>query len=93
MWLLLALVFFQSVRNSCFGSRMPSVFLEPRLMYWEATQDPEAGEFALELGSGECAELQEYLSSRERLRPDGSFFDHTHGHTHHLAGMARRGAT
>jgi hypothetical protein len=64
---------------------------EPVFRYWLATGDPEALELAKALARGTVDGLQQNLGCR-RVRPDGSFSDHTHMHTHEVWGVAHVGA-
>jgi hypothetical protein len=59
--------------------------------YGQLTGDGEATEFAQALARGTVAGLQANLGCR-RIRPDGSFSDHTHIHTHEVWGVADVGA-
>lgn len=65
---------------------------EPTFRYWELTGDVEALEFARALARGTVDGLQANLGPR-RIRPDGSFGDHTHLHTHEIWGVAHVGAS
>lgn len=64
---------------------------EPVWRYGQLTGDSEAIEFAQALARGTIAGLQANLGCR-RIRPDGSFSDHTHIHLHEVWGVADVGA-
>lgn len=61
---------------------------EPVFHYWQATGDPEALQFARALAQGTVDGLQANLGCR-RIRPDGSFSDHTEMHLYEVWGVAR----
>ena len=63
----------------------------PVFRYWQLTGDPEAFHFATALARGTVAGLQADLGIR-RVRPDGSFSDHTHVTMHEVRGVAVVGA-
>lgn len=64
---------------------------EPVFRYWELTGDPEVLQFAQALARGSVEGIQANLGCR-RIRPDGSFSDHTHLHTNEVWGVAHVGA-
>lgn len=64
---------------------------EPVLRYGQLTGDREALAFAQALARGTIDGLQANLGCR-RVRPDGSFSDHTHIHLHEVWGVADVGA-
>ncbi|MBM3498973.1 MAG: hypothetical protein FJX74_09920 [Armatimonadetes bacterium] len=69
----------------------PSI-LEPIVRYWEATQDPEALEFAIAFADGQVAGLQT-TAGANRINADGTFTGwNSHLHMRPVLGVAHLGA-
>lgn len=69
----------------------PSTALEPIVRYWEATDNPEALQFANGLAEGIIAS-PELLPQGNFILPSGEFHGHMHSTLHSVWGVAHLGA-